>query len=104
MALVPAGTPTADQRARWAQWLGREVESIESFCLDEKLTSRSDIAKCIAAKDSIQGQLAAAREERRKVQAALDEATKSEALLETRVEELTRELADLKRIDMERDL
>ena len=49
MALVPAGTPTADQRARWAQWLGREVESIESFCLDKKLTSRSDIAKCIAA-------------------------------------------------------
>ena len=48
MTLVPAAAPTADQHARWTQWLGREVERIESFCLDERLTSRADVAKCIA--------------------------------------------------------
>lgn len=76
-----------------------------SAALTERIAAcEQELEATNTLKDSIQGQLAAAREERRKVQAALDDATEAESQLETRVEELTRELADLKRIDMERDL
>jgi len=70
-------------------------DSIEEY--EQQLHEASD------ARESIHGQLAVAREERRKLQAALDEATEEGESLRARVEELTQELADLKRIDMERE-
>ncbi len=63
-----------------------------------------ELAETGATKDSLQGQLSVAREERRKVQTALDDATQAQQTLQRRVDELNEELAGLKRIDMERDL
>lgn len=65
---------------------------------------QTELEETGATKDSIQGQLSVARDERRKVQAALDEAVIAKQALQLRVDELNEELAGLKKIDMERDL
>lgn len=79
-----------------------EVAKVE---LSTRVTElQTELEETGATKDSLQGQLSVARDDRRKVQAALEEAITAKQALQQRVDELTEELAGLKKIDMERDL